>query len=417
MNTDRRQEAHIFWLAASVRLLFFLVIYFSGETLHTVSRDSAQFHRVAIDIADRFASGENDWSRWIDDAWPEFVGLVYYLVVPSLLPVMVINAALAGGAAVLTYRVAWMATGVPAVAKASAYALALFPSAVFFQSLPLKECAAAFAILSVLYGVLRIRLLRIKTGWTWIAAGLLIIAGLRVYLVPILAACVLVSLLPLRTPRRLTGLFVPAVCVVLLVSASVYTIRVFNIDVTEYEALQYFDLDKLNRTRASLSRGSGKIFSEGREAEFGQDTLNDAELALKGVFYFVAGVDPLNVRSGRQLMAIPEMLVLLYCLPFLIIGLTRLWHFDPRAALPLILVTLAIITVYGAGTTNLGAMYRWRLQALPCFFIFTFYGAYHRRKGLLFTLLRRLERTRGRYRFHPPMAGGASAWEERQVRQ
>ena len=77
----------------------------------------------------------------------------------------------------------------------------------------------------------------------------------------------------------------------------------------------------------------------------------------------------------------------------------RLWRYHRTAALPILILTFALVTVYGAGTTNMGAMYRWRLQAMPFVAMTVFLGASHWRRGPVFGVLKAFRSQLPRRRF------------------
>ncbi|MDA9858389.1 hypothetical protein N9D23_09725, partial [Rubripirellula sp.] len=192
----------------------------------------------------------------------------------------------------------------------------------------------------------------------------------------------------------LLGMVLPLLCLAVLGISFFYSISTMGIELSEHEALKYFDIDKLNSTRASLSRGSGRMFrATSQDSAWGQNTLTDITLAAKALWFAIAGVDLTDLRSARQMLATPEAFLILYSLPSMIAGIINLWRNNIRAALPIILVTLAIVAVYGAGTTNMGAMYRWRIQALPGALLLVYYGAACRQKSLFYTIVRNLRRT------------------------
>jgi len=388
----RRTITRIFLSTVAIRLCVSTAILLLPGPLHKVSRDSYWFHDEAIRIASQYAEGTNDWSLWIDNGWPQFIGALYHILGETLFLVALVNALLAGWATVLLYRVAVIATGEQSVAKACGYAFAFFPSAVFFHALPLKECSAVIAILGIVWGIISIRVMRAPRGWLWLILGLLIIAALRVYLVPVLGVCIAIGIVPIRLSRSLSGIVAPALCGVALLLTIFLTVTTMEIDVKEYESLQYFDLDKLNSTRRSLSRGTGKIFTDRSQAEFGSGVVSDVRVAATGVFFFLCGVNVFDLRSSRQIMAVPEMMLMLLCIRPLIVGFPRIWRRNPRAALPIIVFMLAIIATYGAGTTNMGAMYRWRLQALPFLLLVALYGASCLRRGVLYKFVSSFQR-------------------------
>ena len=147
-------EKRIALLGMAARLLLYLALLASvgGET-YRVSRDSEALHYRAMEVAIDYGNGRTDWGQLVDNAWPLAVGLLYYYTTPNLLVVVAISALASGISIVLTYRIAVMVTSNRLVGTAASYTVALFPSAVFFQCLPIKESVAMLSILWVAWGL------------------------------------------------------------------------------------------------------------------------------------------------------------------------------------------------------------------------------------------------------------------------
>ena len=386
-------EKRIALLAMTARLIVYLVLLASadGET-HKVSRDSEALHYRAMEIAIDYGNGLTDWGQLIDNAWPLAIGLLYYHTAPSLLIVVGLSALAAGVATILTYRIAVMATSNRLVGTAASYTVALFPSAVFFQCLPIKESVAMLSILWVAWGLLRVRLQGDLRGVKWMLLGILVIVGLRVYLAPILVYCVALTLL-MRSGRGLgAALAQLTIWSVLLLVVFQVSLDLGGLDWRQIRAFEYLDMDRLNKVRSSLSRGSGSIANrrDTNTTAFGNSLTNDVVLLATGIYYFLIGINFFNIRSTRQWAAVPEAIMVVSCLPYLFFGTRALWRYHRTAAVPVLVLTVALFTVYGAGTTNMGAMYRWRLQAMPFVAITIYLGAAHWRRGPAFSVLKSL---------------------------
>ena len=238
--------------------------------------------------------------------------------------------------------------------------------------------------------------------------GTLVIVGLRVYLAPILIYCAALTLL-IRGRRGLAqALAQLTIWSVLLVVALQLSLDLGGLDWRQLRAFEYLDIERLNTVRASLARGGGRFIDRHdsqREFEFGLSLTNDLLSLGKGIYYFLVGIDFFNIRSSRQWAAVPEALVIVFCLPYLFFGVKALWRHHRTAALPILVLTVALFTVYGAGTTNMGAMYRWRLQAMPFVALTVFLGAAHWRRGPVFTMLKSCRSQLPRRRFAPVFQG------------
>ena len=402
-------EQRIALLGMGVRVVLYLVLLASasGQT-YKVSRDSEALHYRAMEIAIDYGNGLTEWGQLIDNAWPLVVGILYYYTTPSLLLVVGVSAVASGISIVLTYRIALMVTSNRLVAAAAGYTVALFPSAVFFQCLPIKESVAMLSILWVAWGLLRMRLQRDAGGVKWILLGTMVIIGLRVYLAPILIYCVALTLL-IRGGRSIAAAIAQlTIWSVFLVVAAQLSFDLGGLDWRQIRAFEYLDMERLNTVRGSLARGTGAFVnrhSYSRQYAFGNSLANDVFLLGTGVYYFLIGIDFFNVRSARQWAAVPEALVVLFCLPYMFVGVRSLWRYHRTAAVPILIITVALFTVYGAGTTNMGAMYRWRLQAMPFLAMTIYLGAAHWRRGPAFALLKIVRNQLPRRRFAPVFEG------------
>ena len=265
------------------------------------------------------------------------------------------------------------------------------------------------SIMWVTWGLLRVRMHGDNGGVKWMILGTLAIVGLRVYLAPILVYCAALTLL-IRGRRGIAQSVAQlTIWSVLLLVVMQLSLDLGGLEWRQVRAFEYLDVNRLNTVRGSLSRGAGSLF-DGQETAsqahvFGTSVANDIFLLATGVYYFLVGIDFFNLRSTRQWAAVPEALAIVFCLPYLVVGVKALWRHHRIAALPILMLTLALVTVYGAGTTNMGAMYRWRLQAMPFITMTIYLGAAHLRRGPMFGVLKSFKSQLSRQRFAPVFQG------------
>jgi hypothetical protein len=127
---------------------------------------------------------------------------------------------------------------------------------------------------------------------------------------------------------------------------------------------QYTDMEYINATREEMNKGTGAIGSSTWGGSLGDDIQN----ALLGVYYFLFSVNPLEVANARQAMAVPEMLALMLAVLPMWRGFRVTWRRFRPTAIPLIVFGISVLAVYVSATTNMGALYRWRMQAFPFLF-------------------------------------------------
>lgn len=387
VRQNRHHARKVFVVATIAHLVVSVVVAMVIQLNPMLSRDSIKYGMMGEELAANFAEGKINWSLWIDHGWYQLIGWVYYLIGPYLLVVQFMNAFAMGGAAVLIYRIGLVIFELEPTARAAAYVASLFPSALYFTSLPIKEAFAIFAVCGVIWGVLLIQSRQRAIGVGWITIGLLIVMSLRVYLVFVYLGCAALSLAPLHAKSTGHAIVVFCVWAGMLGLTFFAVANTFRINLDEYDHLKYFDLNYVNQVRAEMSTGQGKMFKNKADAELGNNLGQDILNAVTGTFFFFMSIDVLNVKSGRQAAAIPEMLFMLYCIPSLAGGIRYGWRNFPHRLLPLLVFTLTLVLVYGGAATNMGAMYRWRLQALPFLILLVFYGATVRRRGLLYRIV------------------------------
>ena len=76
-------------------------------------------------------------------------------------------------------------------------------------------------------------------------------------------------------------------------------------------------------------------------------------------------------------------------LPHLGRGIHWLW-LDRENSFPLLVFTFGIMVMLISATTNLGALFRWRMQIMPLFVIAMAIGVFYLRRGPLYRLACRL---------------------------
>ena len=118
--------------------------------------------------------------------------------------------------------------------------------------------------------------------------------------------------------------------------------------------------------------------------------LTNTEAALVALYFFFVTLDFTDIGGARQLMALPEVLLLLFLLPSFVRGLRYSWRHHRQAALPLAVFAFGLLAVYGSATTNMGAMFRWRMQAMPFVLTFMMCGVLVQGRGILYRILARV---------------------------
>ncbi len=372
----------IFWLTVFVHGVAVIVLNVSGALDGGISRDSIKYHELGQQIAVRYSLGQIEWLRWIDNGWYEFVGVLYWIGPQKIWFVQSVNVLFASLASVFVARTGFLAYKDWRVGAGAALMVALFPSFVHFTSLATKDAVGLLAVSLFVWGLVSLRSNRpIAPAMLAIAAALLIYMTIRMYMVYALTFVGLLSLGPWDRVSRSAALWYGMIAVAMAGALmALWGIGFLGLD--HEVARSYYDLDYINLTRERLSRGSGAIEADA----WGQSLFADISNLALGLYYFFFSINILDVENLRQLSALPEMLVFLAAMPVLVRGMWATLVRRRHIALPILLVGVTVMAIYSSATTNMGALFRWRMQAIPFFILVAVYGASLRPDSLIWSL-------------------------------
>jgi hypothetical protein len=361
-------------------------------TTLTLSKDSGKYHYVGMIIAERMSRGYFDWSSWIDNGWYQFVGLVYWIVGPHPIVVQLVNVTIGSATALVAYRLASEVYRDERIARISGFLVAVLPSFVYYSALLLKDTVAIFSVSLLVLGTVGVRKKLSLVNMTRIMVPLLILLAVRDYL--FLACTTLTGISLIFSRGRSIPLTVArAAAILLLVGVLGQVLGLGFMGIGYARSTPYFDLDFINDTRSGMTTyGTGAIFEDGDSAGWGSDLWSNLRNGAAAVYYFFFSLDLRNIGSVRQAMALPEVLAFILLLPTMLNGVRWSWKRYRWASLPLLVFVGGLIVVYGAATTNMGAMYRWRMQVMPLLMVFIAVGLRVRPRRWLSTRLEGLSR-------------------------
>jgi hypothetical protein len=390
---DRAFLVRLLIVAWLVRLAVVILFNLTGAVGKLgLSSDSFYYHRTGIDIAGWLEMGMPIAALdWIDSGWFQFTGLVYYLLSPNPVWMQLINITFSTLAVYFSFKFALRAFGSSNVARLTAVMVAVFPSFVYWSTMMLKDPAALLAITMIACSLVYLRQ-QFQLRWlVALAVGLLIYLGVRQYMFLVCLLLVPVAIIPFAQRKPGTA-FMSALVSLLLINAITIPLGYGFLGLDEVFQSHYFDLEYINQTRINIGdHGRGAIFENPETALWGSDPLTNLSNAAIAVFYFFVSLDLSNLRSHRQLMALPEVILFISILPSLVKGTWQTWKTYRRTAWPLLVLALAVLAVYSSATTNLGALFRWRMQSLPMFMAMTALGIVLYQKSWLWRFARRMK--------------------------
>ncbi len=377
----------LFLIAFVLRLAMVLLIN-STDLINRfgLSSDSLKYIRMGEIIALQMHAGEFNWPKWIDSGWFQFNGFMVYLFGSKPFVIQLFNITAGSLLPVVIYKTVMQALHNPVVARWTALMVAIFPSFIYWSSLMLKDPISWLAVSLIVYGTVVLKQRFAFSALLSICIGLIIYLGIREYMFYISIIIITLAFFPLQ--RSSPSVYMRWLAVILLIGFAAQAAGFGFLAIDRISQSIYFDIDYLNHIRMKLSdHGSGRFFADESDAAWGQGVFNDVKAFLLAAYYSLLSLDLTNIGSVRQLMALPEVLLFIYLLPHLWNGFKLVWRKHRNLALPILGFSLGILVVYGSATTNKGALFRWRMQALPFMLMLITYGLYHARKGWFYRLL------------------------------
>ena len=269
-----------------------------------------------------------------------------------VLPILV-NCVVGGLCAYPAYLLASRLAGRSA-GRGAACLVTFFPSLVLWSALLVRDALVLFLLLWIVcLAQSLLARFRLRTA-LWLIVCLLLLATLRSYLLAVMGAALLVALLAasVRSPGR-------ALATALVCGAAV-------VGVVKGSGLGTDYLGDASLRSLALQRQYNAMTGQGA-IELGSHDLTTPLGALTylpvGLAWFLLSPFPWQL-AGRQVFAIPEMVVWYACIPFVVVGAVYAVRRRLRQALAPLAAGLLITILYSLVEGNVGIIFRHRSQAL-----------------------------------------------------
>lgn len=385
MNSQKKFLKTVLIWALAIRVALAVVLTAGGLTYKLrLSPDSERYHRVAIEINADIENKVSTRYTWQDHGWFRFTALVYRVFGAHSWIIQACNITFS----VLTiYIVSILASRICKdifVYRAAVGFTAFFPSFIYWSCHMLKDPIAILAMTTLITGTV---ILRHQFSWRWMLAvigTLLVYFGIRDYMFFVGGFLFLISItISLPAFGKSVGSAVIALPIVLC--ALPYFLGMGLFGYTFFTESHYFDLEYINHVRGAMGdHGSGAMYSDGRDVGvWTGDVLNNAKVALTGIFYFFFVIDLTDVSSIRQILALPEVILFIVLLPSMWRGV-RIAYRQRKRMLPLLTFVFVVMVVYLSATTNMGALFRWKMQVMPALMILIAMGIRSKPKSYLY---------------------------------
>lgn len=368
-----------------------LVIHISdADSTMNLTKDAFMYDRVGREMGEYYASGgATSWparvTGFVDFGWEYFIGVIYYVI--GYNPIAIKFTCVIAGTLVpwVHYRTAMIVTDDAKIGLTVLVLSTFFPTQVYYSALMVRDSVSALSVSLLFLGLAQY--IRHTTFFWWITffTGFFILTALRSYLASLLAIIIPVSFL--ITALVAKGGRARAVSGMLALLVAVIGVTIFAPELIEEVDVQYADLDYVNKVRNKMNSGSGAMFADGSVTEVGSGILDTIQSFAVGLWFFFFSVNPAQIGSIRQIMALPEVFLVALGTYYSFKGAWTLWKERRDIFLPLIIPTLVMTLGYSAATTNGGPLMRWRMQLLCVYLILAATGvitSYRARHNLRF---------------------------------
>lgn len=371
----------IFWIGLGLRVGLVLTLQATGlERTLKLTKDAFLYDRIGQQIAEHYRT--NGGTRWpgrvtgvLDHLYEHFVGAVYYFTDDSMLVVRLINALAGCLVSLATWRMARYVTDADTAYRCGLWAC-FFPTQFYYSCLPVRDSHSTLAMTLVFLGMTALTAGGKRSHMLALPFGILMTAGYRTYVATVLLflvpAGLLAAVLLARSQKKAQFLGRAALLGVLALGiAGPAGIEQLS---STGKATRVMDMDYWNTTRQKMNRGSGALYGNDEVPELGESIVSTVQGVAIGLYFFFVSVNPTEMDSVRQWMAVPEVLIVLYMVPKIYRGFRRIMRYHRFEFIAVLFVAVAITFAYSSVTTNAGPLMRWRLQVANVYIVMAAIG-------------------------------------------
>lgn len=372
MTEERRFLRKLYWSGFFLRLLLGVT---GWVLMHTINlpllQDALYYEEVGAYIAKDWLGGKP--SVWLQTdgqnpyqpvAMVTLIACFYVLTLGvRALPVLIaMYCAVTSLTPLLTYRIAQELGASPRAARFSGWLVAASPAFVFWSGALYKEGLILLVLNLGFYHALRLQSRWRPQSMAYLALSILGLCFLRLYLAVVMCLVLCLGLM-LGQSRDHAKTSAASVMVrqslVALVFSGLMVAAGFMAQVQDVLPADLRDgLATMNLSRRDLASTPSGYFKDVQI-----DTPEEAIRFLPvGTAYFLAVPLPWQTGSIRQNLAIPDTTVWLLLYPLILVGMFHSLRRNFRAAVLLIVASLAVACFYGMFIANIGTAYRLRVQ-------------------------------------------------------
>jgi len=366
----------VFWIGMTLRLALATFLQITGvEKSLKLTKDAFLYDQTGKTIAEYYrTNGETSWpartTSVFNHLYEHFVGITYYLTDDSMFVVRIINV-IAGCFVILaTWRMARYITDSETAFRCGLWAC-LFPTQLYYCCLPVRDAHSTLGMTLIFLGMTAMTSSGKARHVLALPVGLLLTAGFRTYVATVLVILIPIGWLAtfLLVRSRGKSRFIGRVAVVAAIALALFGPTGAEKIFSTGKASQVTNIDYWNSTRAKMNSGGGALYGSGEVPEIGESVLGTVQGVAIGLYFFFVSVNPTEMSSVRQWMAIPEVLIVLYMIPKMYRGFRRVLKYHRFEFVSVLFVAAAITFGYSSVTTNAGPLMRWRLQVVNIYIV------------------------------------------------
>ena len=369
--TDEKEFITIIFLVAlALRMGFGLLIHIY-ELREFFGGDAIAYDAKAAEMVSTWmgTSINPDESLFVFDprsgvAWGMYyiTAIIYYVFGRNIFAAQSFCAVIGAATAPMVFFCARKIFNNLNVAKASAIAIAVFPSFIIWSGQLLKDGLIIFLLV-----VSMTMVLQLQGKFNYPALGMLIVSlfgilSLRFYIFYMVVVAVVGSfLVGLSTTQRSILRSTVILAVVGVGLAYLGVGQRASVELTTFT-----NLDRIHGSRSDLARAASSGFGEDLDVSTAEGALTAIPI---GFAYLMFAPFPWQATNVRQAITIPEVLVWWASIPFLILGLIYTIKNRLRNAFPILIFSLMLTIAYSIFQGNVGTAYRQRTQIQVFLFI------------------------------------------------
>ncbi len=295
------------------------------------------------------------------------VGIIYFLLGPSLLAAQSFCAVVGAATAPLVYFLANKIFLNKRVARFSAIAIAFFPSFIIWSSQLMKDGLVIFLLVLAILMVMELQERFSYLTLIILLLSLFGILSLRFYIFYMVALAVTGSFLigisgSGQSMLRRAGLLV-------VVGLGLTYFGVINNASSDVE--NFGRLERLQSGRLDLAQSAESGFNEDVDVSTAEGAISAIPV---GFAYLMLAPFPWQMSSVRQAITLPEVLLWWAMIPLMIVGIWYAVRHRLRSAFPILFFSLMLTLAYSIFQGNVGTAYRQRTQIQVFLFIFIAVG-------------------------------------------